>query len=160
MVYDGEQSMRAGIDKGENKFSYSSASQTLAIPADAGNATLRFYIYPVSGETLVVAQRRAFPQGRLSADQPTATGDAQYLLLIDEEEHILWPALFWELSNAQRWQPHRYDLTSCAGQTLTLHFGVRNDGTGGRTAMYVDNVSLIVTHRVYLPLILKSWDRG
>lgn len=160
VVYDGKQSLRAGIDNGENHFSYSSASQTLTIPADAGNATLRFYIYPVSGETLVAAQRRAFPQGRLSADQPTATGDAQYLLLIDEEGHILWPALFWELSNAQHWQPHCYDLTSYAGQTLTLHFGVRNDGTGGRTAMYVDNVSLIVTHRVYLPLVLKSWDRG
>ena len=70
--------------------------------------------------------------------------------------------LFWDLSNAQKWQEHSYDLTPWAGQTVSLQWGVYNDGMGGQTAMYVDDVSLPIappagSTRVpfYMPLALK-----
>jgi bacillopeptidase F (M6 metalloprotease family) len=35
-----------------------------------------------------------------------------------------------------------YDLTVYAGSTIKLQFGTYNDGFGGVTAMYVDDVSM------------------
>ena len=50
-----------------------------------------------------------------------------------------------------------------AGQTIVFHFGVCNDGLGGKTGLYVDDVSLVVwrptapaEYRLYLPLIPKQ----
>jgi hypothetical protein len=42
------------------------------------------------------------------------------------------------------WTHLELDLTSFAGQTLWLHFGVRNDGQGAAMAVYLDDVSLQV----------------
>ncbi len=66
-----------------------------------------------------------------------------------------------------------HDLTDYAGQRIKLHFGVYNDGQGGLTAMYLDDVSVQVcwggatpiptatptlyAHRYVFPLIVKSY---
>ena len=66
-----------------------------------------------------------------------------------------------KLSNDQAWQPHRFDLSDYAGQTILLHFGVYNDGAGGATAVYLDNAALVIeqtdiwANKVFLPLALK-----
>jgi photosystem II stability/assembly factor-like uncharacterized protein len=168
VAYDGARSVRIGIDNGVNdEDAYSSARQVISIPADAISATLNYYIYPVSGEAVQIMQDEAFPQGMLLDElfqSGTAVVDAQYLLLLSPDGQTILQTLFWQLSNAQSWQCYALDLTLYAGQTFMLHFGVSNDSGGGRTGMYVDNVSLIVKRpspigvasQQYLPLILRD----
>jgi hypothetical protein len=49
------------------------------------------------------------------------------------------------LSDAQQWVQRSYDMTPFAGRTVYVYFGVYNGGHTGKTsAMYVDDVSLIV----------------
>ena len=168
VAYDGLRAVRVGIVDGSNAYAYSSARQEVMIPADALTATLSVAIYPVSGESAAADQRRVFRQGTALDTGPTlsssvAAGDAQYVLIIDPDSRTILEILLWDLSNAQRWQHHAFDLTSYAGQTILIHLGVYNDRAGGRTGMYVDDVSLVVARPaagepvyVYLPLVLKS----
>jgi len=124
-AHGGDRSMRLGIEAaGDNVESYSSAQQTVAIPAEAASVTLSFWRYPVSGDT---------------------AHDLQYAVILDEDGQWV-DTLLWDRSDAQEWLRAEYDLTSYAGQTITLRFGVYNDGTGGVTAMYVDDVSLRVCY--------------
>jgi len=125
VAYDGRQSVRVGIDNGSIKYAYSSARQVVTIPADATKATLSFYVYRVSSRPVY--------------------GDAQYVLILDPNTNAILRAVFWNVSNAQQWQHTTFDLMPYAGQTIVVHFGVRNDGAKGRTGMYVDDVSLVVT---------------
>lgn len=165
VVYDGVRSLRVGIADGPNVYSYSSARQVIVIPSGALSATLGCHVYPVSGGSVQTARHQAFPGGAVDRDPDqlyVAAGDAQYLLLLDPEDDAIIEVLFWELSNAQGWQFHTFDLSSYAGRTVELCFGVYNDGAGGQTGMYVDNVSLLIdrprppelTPRQYLPLAL------
>ena len=165
LAYHRLHSARVGIDDGpEDLTAYSSARQVVTIPADALAATLRFSIYPVSSESALLAREQVFPEGRLSDPAPAAptAGGAQYLLLFDADSGAILDTLFWQLSNAQEWQHHTFDLSAHAGRSIRLHFGTVNDGAGGRTAMYVDDVSLVVEQpapvyrREFLPLILKG----
>ena len=121
-VRSGQQALRLGITEGTDVFSYSSAEQTIAIPAEATAARLSFWIYPVS------AARRP--------------GDLQYVLLLDEKG--TYRRLVWELTNASGWQRREFSLNAYRGQQVTVRFGVKNDGDGARTAMYVDDVSLLL----------------
>lgn len=160
VVYDGAWSMRVGVDNRPNaSVSYSSARQDVTIPADAISATLECHVYPISGEAVQVRQHQVFGQDTVAA------GDAQYLLLLHPGTGAIVDRLFWQLSNAQQWQPYSFDLIPYAGQTIKLHFGVYNDAAGGRTGMYVDNVSLVVQlpslpgpeHRRHLPVIMRTY---
>jgi photosystem II stability/assembly factor-like uncharacterized protein len=172
VAYTSKRSLRIGIDNGSNVYAYSSARQVVTVPADTISATLSFYVYPVSGNPAVASQRQVFRQNDTGSIQPAspvriASGDAQYLLVLEPSGTAIWETLFWDLSNAQSWQHHTLDLTSYAGQTILLHFGVYNDGAGGRTGMYIDNASLVIerpapaelTPRQYLPLILQDHAR-
>jgi hypothetical protein len=168
VVYAGRRSMRVGLDDGPNLRAYSSARQVVTLPADATRAVLQVYVYAMSGETgaAAIAQSAAFPQD-VAADEALramAAGDAQYLLLLDPDTGQIVQTLFWQLSNAQGWQARTFDLTPYAGRSIVLHFGVYNDGLGGRAGMYVDDVALVVERPpvqgpalpVYLPLILSQ----
>jgi len=133
--------MRIGIDGGANVAAFSSARQTVTLPISITAATLGMHIYPVSEET-------------------TPGTDSQYALILEPSTGTISQTLFSALSNAQSWQSHTYDLTQYAGQTIVLHFGVHNNGTGGRTAMYVDDATLLIVgelpNRMYLPIVLKN----
>jgi hypothetical protein len=167
VAYAGRRSIRVGVDDGHVVSpAYSSARQTVTIPADAISATLSFYVYPISGESVATGPGRV-PGQEMDAGMPSplgvSAGDAQYALIIPQTGSTLVPrTLFWGLSNAQAWQPYTFDLTSYAGQTFLLHLGVYNDGAGGQTGMYVDSASLVVkragagTHPLYLPLVVKD----
>jgi hypothetical protein len=118
----------------------SAAIQTVTIPLSATVAQLNLRVYPVTSET-----------------QPDT--DAQYATVSLSGTASVSRTLFWMLSNAQAWQRYSFDLTPFAGETIVLRLGVLNDGLGGRTALYVDNASLITLgpsgKRVYLPVILN-----
>ncbi len=134
VTHSGGRSMRVGIvEPADNRHSYSSARQLVTIPTDVISATLRFWLYPVSGEPAALD----FPAG-----PPVATpGDAQYVLVLDEDDERI-NTLLWQRTDDGQWTSHQFDLMDYAGQTIKLHFGVYNDGGGGITRMYLDDVSL------------------
>ena len=66
-------------------------------------------------------------------------GDYQYVMVVEQERPLIQ-----QLAHATEWQPHQFDLTPFAGQAITLAFGVFNDGIGGATALYLDDVTLDV----------------
>jgi len=133
-AHGGDRSMRAGIiEPGDNCESYSSARQLVTIPADVISATLRFWLYPVSGEPAALD----FP-----VHSPGAMADdAQYVLILDEQNQQI-DTLLWQRMDDPQWMPHQFDLLGYAGQTIKLQFGVYNDGGGGVTGMYLDDASL------------------
>ncbi|OQY21244.1 MAG: hypothetical protein B6I34_07625 [Anaerolineaceae bacterium 4572_32.1] len=139
-IHSGSRSMRIGIvEPGENRYSYSSVRQWVTIPADAISATLRYWLYPTSGEPATLEM----PAGPLAAtlQEAAMSGDTQYVLILDENEEWI-DTLFWQRSDAGQWTFHQSDLLAYAGRTVKLHFGAYNDGQGGVTGMYVDDVSL------------------
>jgi len=164
VVHNGRRAMQVGLDTEPNVYGYSSARQVVAIPAGATNAWLSFYLYPVSEQATAVSQAALFPDNLFQPDDnPTQplSGDAQYVLLLDPATQAIWQTVYWDVSNAQAWQPHQVNLTGYAGDSLVLLFGAFNDGLDGRTALYVDDVSLMVydaasaPYQVSLPLILR-----
>jgi PKD repeat protein len=139
----GNRSARVGITgTGDNRESYSSVRQTVAIPADTISATLRFWLYPLSGAQ---SARPALPAHPLAAtiQEAALASDVQYVLVLDAYERWI-NTLVWQRTNEQQWTAHQFDLTVYTGRTIKLQFGVYNDGWDGATVMYVDDVSLEV----------------
>jgi len=97
--------------------------QSVRIPADASQATLAFWYQVQSDENdtrydwfeMLVLD----PDGRLLESVARAGGDGQ-------------------------WTEARGDLSIYAGKTIGLFFCLRNDGNAGRTAAYLDDVSLCI----------------
>jgi surface antigen len=138
----GNRSMRVGIiDSDDNVLSYSSARQLVSIPADADLAVLRFWLYAVSGEA---GSRAVPPRDSVSlAEEALLADDAQYVLVLNEANSRI-ATLLWQRRDDQTWTYHEADLLPYAGRTIKLQFGVYNNGEGGVTGMYVDDVSLDV----------------
>jgi hypothetical protein len=123
-AYTGSASMRVGItNTSANKYSYSSAMQTISIPSNT-KATLGAWLYPTASGNM--------------------GNDMQYVLVLDRYGRIVeW--LLRMQRNDNRWLYYSFDLSDYAGQTIKILFGVYNDGYGGVTGMYVDDVSLTFT---------------
>ncbi len=149
-VHSGQRSMRAGIESGENAYSYSTFRQRVHVPLNAKDPVLSFWYYPASGDT---------------------EHDLQYVLVQEEAGASGW-ALYTR-SNARAWTPVEYHVPQeYIGRYVTIYFGVLNDGTGGTTVMYVDDVALSIcdlqptpsptshlpTQRVFLPSILREFS--
>ncbi|MFH1084921.1 MAG: hypothetical protein V1772_04080, partial [Chloroflexota bacterium] len=120
LVRSGSRSLRLGIVQGDPVYSYSTAYQALAVPADATSMRIRFWYHPLS--------------------QDTAHG-RQYALLLDEDQEYV-ETLLWVASNEGRWLERAFETSRYAGRALRLYLGVYNDGQGLPTAMYVDDVSV------------------
>lgn len=120
-AHSGSRSLRVGIEPGGSQMkSYSSANQTIAVPSSAERVTLSFWYHSVS---------------------TAADADRQYVLILDSSRSVL-ATVHYGRSNAQLWTNIVYDLSLYRGQTIKLHFEIYNDGTGGLTSMYVDDVSV------------------
>lgn len=158
-VHSGNRSMRIGIVKpSDNRYSYSSARQWVTIPADVVSATLRFWLYPMSGEPAALEA----PVGPLAVtvEEAVLPGDAQYVLILNEHEQWIDAPLLWQRSDDRVWAFHQFDLMAYAGRTIKLHFGVYNDGWGGATGMYVDDVSLELCFPTSLSVPLMAPPQG
>jgi hypothetical protein len=116
----GLRSMRLGIATEHNVYSYSSAQQTVEIPADATQATLTFYYYPVG----------AWPDA-----------DRIYFCVLRASDDFALRTTVWSDFEAG-WHQRSVDLRYYAGQRIKVHFGVKNDGLAGATAVYLDDVEL------------------
>ncbi len=103
--------------------SYSTAYQTIAVPAGARTATLSFWHRPGS---------------------QASAGDFQRVMLLKPVTYDAIATVWKTLANSTNWQNTTFDLTSYRGQSIVLYFEVYNDdiSAGARTWMYVDDVSV------------------
>ncbi len=125
VVHSGARSMRLGITDQSDAYSYSSISQKVTIPFDAYYATLSFWYYPLS--------------------QDSIEHDWQEALILDANLNNVLAQVMKVNSNSQTWTYHTFDLLPYRGQTIAINFKVHNDGEGGlKTAMYLDDVSVAV----------------
>lgn len=137
--HGGSRSMRVGIiNAADNQFAYSSVSQTVNLPSSATDATLRFWLYTSSTGVLNKPEKTAVIP--TTASETSLTDDAQYVLAYDG--HGSQYTLLFQRTN-QGWTQYQANLGSLAGQQITLYFGVYNNGFGGVTGMYVDDVEII-----------------
>jgi hypothetical protein len=140
--HSGTRSVVTGITKaGQNRYSYSSVRQKIAIPSGATSATLTVWVYPYSTEAGATNLPEK-PASPLFGDA-ALTSDAQYALVLDANDNLL-ETLMWVRSNAQQWTLHTFNLKKYAGKTVQIQFGTYNDGWDGITALYVDDVSVLV----------------
>ncbi|HUT20322.1 MAG TPA: N-acetylmuramoyl-L-alanine amidase [Anaerolineae bacterium] len=117
--YAGARALQTGIEEGgRNTYSYSSAEQTLVLPA-SGDIRLRYwYTSRVDGT------------------------DFAYVFLRDSGQR--WRLLMVNRVTTGGWTGASHDLNVYAGQAVTLRFGTFNDGQRGTSAMYVDEVRVDV----------------
>ncbi|MFN2169302.1 MAG: hypothetical protein ACK2U9_23970, partial [Anaerolineae bacterium] len=157
-------SIRVGIVGGTNKEAYSSARQRVVLPGTTVTATLSFWLYPISTETRLADYVPEALEAVVRGQPPAVSlaGDAQYVLLMDDNDNIL-KKLVWVRENTQAWQSYTFDVSAYQGEAIWLHFGVYNDGAGGITGMYVDDVSLVAcaqagAYHAFLPLAQHNWQ--
>ncbi|MBN1536664.1 MAG: carboxypeptidase regulatory-like domain-containing protein [Anaerolineales bacterium] len=134
-------SMLAGItSKWDNTYSFSIFTQSIKIPSVATSALMDYWIYATTTESANAVPLAAVPTGEFDENSPQAmmAGDAQYLAIKDAEGTLHY--ILWQRADTDAWENLTADLTPYAGQTVELRFGVYNDGDGGVTAMYVDDV--------------------
>lgn len=131
--------------------SYSTAYQTITLPADADTLTLRFWYWPGTQAT-------------------AGNGDFQRVLLLRPGTYAVVKTLTKMLANSSGWHEAWFDLAPYRGQSLVLYFEVYNDNinAGPRTWLYVDDVAVTtcvrltgagepeVTRPVYLPLVIVA----
>ena len=113
----GARALQTGIeDVDRNVYSYSSAEQAFVLPV-VGDRTLRYWY------------RAAVAQG-----------DYVYVFLRADAHG--WRPLSVSKDSTDGWVQVAHDLSAYAGQQVTLRFGTFNDGRGGISAMYVDDVGV------------------
>lgn len=129
-AYNGVHAMQLGNPPGAYNgqiASYSSIQQTVTIPASASNAILRWWHWDGSEEP---------PYGT-----PSSEADRQDVVLLSPNGDVL--ALLQRVRrNEGTWLPSAIDLSAFRGQSIVLYFNVYNDGLGGRTWSYLDEVRL------------------
>jgi hypothetical protein len=139
-AHTGVQSMRTGITNApDNRFSYSDAYQFVTIPANVSSAVLSLWYYPSSTEN-TSAPLPATREGTKFGTEALQS-DVQYVLVLDQNSNWIG-TLLWTRSNAQAWTQFTIDLKGYAGKKIRLQFGTFNNGTGGITSMYVDDMTL------------------
>jgi hypothetical protein len=143
----GLQSMRTGIvNTAVNRYSYSDAYQMVTIPSDAEQAILGLNLYPKSGEvTTTKSGEDDLPEVPIDMlfGETALSSDVQYVLVLNQYGYIV-ESLVWQLSNDKSWDYREFDLLKYKGQTIRLQFGTYNNGYGGISAMYMDDVTLDV----------------
>jgi hypothetical protein len=118
------QALRLGITDGPNLPSISSVVHVSALPTDASSIILSFRYYPLY-------ERQPGP------------GDLQYVDVYNVDTGQYAGRALGAQEDDRVWRAVNYDLTAQAGQNIRLTIGVNNDGVQGRTAMYMDNVSIV-----------------
>ena len=132
--------MRAGItDPLDNRFSYSSTIQMVQVPDGATDATLEFWLYPMSSEPEYLKLPTILEN--LDKIDAASWGDVQVVIIYDAVGNELERPVHMRRSDAD-WLPYSFDLSQYAGETIQIYFGVINNGTYGITSMYVDDVTL------------------
>ncbi|MEM7532052.1 MAG: hypothetical protein AAF639_07750 [Chloroflexota bacterium] len=109
----------------ENIPSTSIIHQTVTLPTDVQRIIFTFHYYPIH------------------YDMEPVRGDVQFMRYYNAFTNHFEGRAMSDLQDERRWIMQQRDLTARAGQRIRLEFGVINDGIAGRTAMYIDNVSIL-----------------
>ena len=144
------QSMLNGIPVGAvnlfpHQFTTSEVWQpvTVAIPSNANYARLKMRLLPRSSDLwgFHLAEQNALSR-QSWIDSPDAV-ESQYAHIRNAGNTITLAQLFkWFPVDSYNWLYREYDLLPFRGQTISILFGAANDGWGGNTALYVDDVFL------------------
>jgi hypothetical protein len=128
-VQSGNRSMALGAvlpGAPTNAASFSSIQQAVTLPATAQTARIHFQYYP-------------------SSNAAAGGFNRQELVLLDPLRYGETIDVPWRVTeNASQWLPKEIDLTRHLGRTLTIYFNARNAGDGTRTAMFLDQVQVLV----------------
>lgn len=129
-------------------------SHEIYIPADATSATVSMFLYPLTQEAVLA--RGEADLSVLDADAPDLKGmntdapgapdaiDGQYVIVTDIFNNWL-ETLVWTRRNDQTWlSTVPLSLLNWRGRTIKLEFGTFNDGYGGVTSAYFDDVVVTV----------------
>ena len=135
-AFAGERSMRLGIVDSGNQDASDGLYQDIALPDSAQHFTLSFHYWPIH--------------------EAAPGGDAQTLSIYEATTGVRLAQPWSRLSNTQTWQFEQIDLTHLRGRTLRIEFGVLNDGSGGRTALYLDDVSLLACEADATPFVTPT----
>jgi hypothetical protein len=127
LTHSGNVAVRLGPVGQPDKFSYSSIRQTVSLPYGVQAIRLSFWHY-------------------LQSEDVGTERDRQEALLLDPVTSIPL-SILWRVTRDDRaWLQETLDLTPFQGQIVVLYFNVRNDGDGRRSAMYLDDVSLLACY--------------
>ena len=137
--------MRTGIvNTLHDRISYSSAYQTVTLPKDATQITLRFWLFPQTEEDESIPLH--LPKDPLSIREEDAatTSDWQFVFLYNKVGQEL-ERLLYRRQDSDVWVYHSFDLTRYADEeTIRVYFDTYNNGWGGVTSMHIDDVSFEV----------------
>ncbi len=121
--YTGLRSMQTGIiNPWHNRYSYSDFGQSTVVPNAPASAILKFYAYMKSGDYQ----------------------DKQYLLVLNNWGYWIDTLLWQSGGNTAGWVEVTRDLRlkSYNGWPIKLQWGTYNNGWGGVTSMFIDDVTL------------------
>jgi hypothetical protein len=118
------QAMHLGLTEGDNVASISAIDQVVTLPVDATSIILSFRYFPLF-------------------ESPPGPGDLQYVDIYDMLTSRFAARALGVQANDRIWLAVDHDLTGLAGQTVRLVMAVNNDGVAGRSAMVVDDVSIV-----------------
>ncbi len=132
-AHSGQRSLRLGIVDSANLEASNHLYQDIALPDSAQHFTLSFHYW--------------------ASHEDTPGSDMQLLNIYEATTGVRLAQPWARLSNEQTWQSEQIDLTHFRGRTLRIEFGVHNDGGGGRSALYLDEVSLLACEPDATPFV-------
>jgi len=123
-AHAGTYSSQLGASSGSEPNGNSSLYQTITIPSTVTSASLTFWYWPSTTDTITYDWQEAQVQNS------SGTMLAQIMKVS---------------SNSHTWTQKTFDLTPYKGQTIRIYFNDHQDGYGDLTYMYLDDVS-VTTH--------------
>ena len=129
----GTRSMRLGIVDSANLGVSDGLYQDVALPNSMQHFTLSFHYWPIH--------------------EAAPGNDAQILNIYEATTGVRLAQPWSRLSNTQAWQFEQVDLSHLRGRTVRIEFSVLNDGGGGRSALYLDEVSLLACEPDATPFV-------
>lgn len=120
-VHAGAFAMRLGISTGNNTVAYSTAYQTVALPATAEQIVLTYW-------------ERAGATGD--------SGDYREVIALRTDFTVLRSLERQPGAGNEQWTQRTFDLTDLRGQSIVLYFNVYNNGSGASLVNYLDDLSL------------------
>ena len=137
--HSGLRSLRLGIvPDAPDAESISRAYQQVSIPSDATYARLSLRYLPFSE---AVQTQASDTEG---VNPSSTVVDRQRVRILDQNQGVLQEIMGGPVSNSQTWTSLTDDLLQYRGTTIVIELRVENNGFGGRTWLYVDDVSLEV----------------
>jgi YVTN family beta-propeller protein len=170
-AHSGSRSMRTGIAAGgANVLSYSPIEQHLTFPAlpapdISSTIQLSFWRYSIYEEGRATTASSAkmdpltLPKTEAELLSAPLAGDFFYVIAILDNGSIDW--LFTEQVHDPSWRrvTPALDLSRYAGQHIRLQIGTFNDGAGGISRTFVDDVSIQVCPPAGAFVLPAGWPR-